>query len=70
MATTKIASQNGVIRNSKWPLSQDILFITIEHDVVYNLTVNQNIISRYVKVIQTLNLFFLRFMRNLVHFQI
>ena len=45
-------------------------FITIENEVLYNLTVNQNIISRYVKVIQTLRLFFLRLMHNLVHFQI
>ena len=36
-------------------------FITIENNVIYNLTVNQSIIRKYVEVIRTLSLFSLRF---------
>ena len=36
-------------------------FMTIENNVIYNLTVNQSIIRRYVEVIQTLRLFSLCF---------
>ena len=36
-------------------------FITIENEVIYNLTVNQSVIRRYVEVIRTLSLFSLRF---------
>ena len=35
--------------------------ITIENDIIYNLTVNQSNMSRYVEVIPTLSLFSLRF---------
>ena len=35
--------------------------ITIENEVIYNLTVKQSIISRYVGVIRTLRLFSLSF---------
>ena len=40
-------------------------FIMIENNVVYNLTVNQNVIRRYVKVIRTLRLFSLHFCAHL-----
>ena len=43
-------------------------FITIEDNIVHNLTVNQAVIGRYVKVMRTLSLFSLRFLRILVHF--
>ena len=36
-------------------------FIKMENDVIYNLTMNQSTISRYVGVIRTLHLFSLHF---------
>ena len=51
-------------------LSVILCFITMENDVIYNLTVSGSVISRYVKDIRKLPPFFLRFVRILVHFQI
>ena len=42
----------------------------IEEDIVYHLTVRQKVINRYVKVLQTLRLFSLRFMHISVLFQL
>ena len=44
--------------------------MTIENDVFYILTVRDNVIIRYVKVMPTLHLFFLCFKRISVHFQL
>ena len=43
------------------PLPLIFCFILIENEVIYNLTVNQSVIRRYVEVIQTLSLFSLHF---------
>ena len=51
-------SVNGLFAVVLW-------IITIEKDVIYNLTVNQNVITRYVKVIQTFTPIFSAFY---VHF--
>ena len=42
-----------------------LCFITIENDIIYNLTVNQNIITRYVKVMQTFTAIFHTFYAHL-----
>ena len=34
-----------------------LCFVTIENNIIYNLTVNQNVIIRYVEVMRTLYLF-------------
>ena len=47
-----------------------LCFITMDNDVIYNLTVRQNVISRYVKVMQAVRLFSSRFMRIKGHFQL
>ena len=41
--------------------SVELCIITIVNDDIYKLTVNQNVISRYSEVMQTLSLFFLAF---------
>ena len=51
-------------------LSVILCFITMENDVIYNLTVSGSVIIRYVKDIRKLPLFFLRFVRILVLYQI
>ena len=61
MAARRSFVKNGVRRISRWPSPLDILFITIENEVIYNLTVNQSVIRRYVEVIRTLSLFSLSF---------
>ena len=61
MAAGRSFLKNGVRRTSKWSFPMILLFITIENNIVYNQTMNQNVITRYVKVIRTLRLFFLRF---------
>ena len=40
-----------------------LCIITIENDIVYILTVRENVIIRYVKVMRIFHLFSLRFMR-------
>ena len=44
--------------------------MTIENDVVCNLTVREDVISRHVKVMRTVRLFSLHFMCFSVHFQL
>ena len=47
------------------PLPLIFCFITIDNAFIYNLTVNQSVIRRYVEVIRTLSLISLHFC---VHF--
>ena len=48
---------------------KELCIIMIEHNI-YDLTVNQNIISRCVEVMQILRLFSLRFMHIYTQFQL
>ena len=43
------------------PLPLIFCLITIENDIIYNLTVNQSLVRRYIEVIRTLPLFSLHF---------
>ena len=61
MAARRSFVKNGVRQISRWPSPPIFCFITIENEVIYNLTVNQSVIRRYVEVIRTLSLFSLRF---------
>ena len=45
--------KNGVRRTCSWPFPQMLCFITLENNIVYNLTMNQSVIIRYIKVIRT-----------------
>ena len=45
-------------------------FVTIEDNIVYNLTVNQDDIIRYVKVMRTLRLLFLCFFAHFGTFSV
>ena len=52
MAVGRSFLKNGVRHTCRLPLSQILCFITLENDIVYNLTVKQSIIIRYVKFIR------------------
>ena len=61
MAARRLFVKNGVRRISGWPSPLIILFYNDRNEVIYNLTMNQSVMRRYVEVIRTLNLFSLRF---------
>ena len=61
---------NALGHMCRWPFPLILCFVTIENDIVYNPMVKENIISRYVKVMQTLSLFSFRFKHMAVHFQL
>ena len=70
MAAMKVVSQKllGAFVNGLFLVF--LYFITVDHNVVYNLTVRQNVISRYVEVMQALRLFSSRLIHILGHFQL
>ena len=66
------SSSSGETNRQQWDglLPMVIMFVTIENDIIYYLTLRQKIICSYVKVMQTLHLLSLHFMHILVHFQL
>ena len=61
MAARRLFLKNGVSRTSRWPFPAILCFITMDNDIIDNLTMNQSAIIRYVKVIRAFAPIFLAF---------